>query len=122
MHLQLRDSLPQIITGAAIWTHNTVTVCTHNSVVVCVFKKFETSSRPDRTQVYTVSVKKCAEIVQVLFHSKILTVTEIQAYLHEWHRPVEMWWHTGGEVKGKLVNGVCSQYPSHYLRTLCFQH
>jgi len=22
---------------------------------------------------------------------------------------------TGGEVKGKLANGVCSQYPSHYL-------
>ena len=23
--------------------------------------------------------------------------------------------HTGGEVKGKLANGVGSQYPSHYL-------
>jgi hypothetical protein len=34
-----------------------------------------------------------------------------------------MWWHTvtheGGEVKGKLANGVGSQYPSHYLGTLC---
>jgi hypothetical protein len=26
-------------------------------------------------------------------------------------------WHTGGEVKGKLANGVGSQYSSHYLGT-----
>jgi len=26
-------------------------------------------------------------------------------------------WRTGGEVKGKLANGVCSQYSSHYLGT-----
>jgi hypothetical protein len=31
-------------------------------------------------------------------------------------------WRTGGEVKGKLANGVCSQYPSHYLGTWCIQH
>ena len=28
---------------------------------------------------------------------------------------------TGGEVKGKLANGVGSQYPTHYLGT-CIQH
>jgi len=28
---------------------------------------------------------------------------------------------TGGEVKGKLANGVGSQYPSHYLETWCIQ-
>jgi len=32
------------------------------------------------------------------------------------------WWRTGGEVKGKLANGVCSQYSSHYLGTRCIQH
>ena len=32
------------------------------------------------------------------------------------------WWRTGGEVKGKLTNGVGSQYPSHYLGTWCIQH
>ena len=26
---------------------------------------------------------------------------------------------TGGEVKGKLANGVGNQYPSHYLGTWC---
>ena len=31
------------------------------------------------------------------------------------------WWCTGGEVKGKLANGVGSQYPSHYLGTWCIQ-
>jgi len=31
-------------------------------------------------------------------------------------------WRTGGEVKGKLANGVCSQYSSHYLGTWCIQH
>jgi len=31
-------------------------------------------------------------------------------------------WRTGEEVKGKLANGVCSQYPSHYLGTCCIQH
>jgi len=31
-------------------------------------------------------------------------------------------WRTGWEVKGKLVNGVGSQYPSHYLGTWCIQH
>ena len=31
-------------------------------------------------------------------------------------------WRTGGEVKGKLVNGVGSQYPSHYFGTWCIQH
>ena len=31
-------------------------------------------------------------------------------------------WRTGGEVKGKLMNGVGSQYSSHYLRTWCIQH
>ena len=29
---------------------------------------------------------------------------------------------TGGEVKGKLANGVGSQYPSHYIGTWCIQH
>ena len=29
---------------------------------------------------------------------------------------------TGGEVKGKLANGVGSQYPSQYLRTWCIQN
>jgi len=28
----------------------------------------------------------------------------------------------GGEVKGKLANGVDSQYSSHYLETWCIQH
>jgi hypothetical protein len=32
------------------------------------------------------------------------------------------WWRTGGEVKGKLANGVGSQYSSHYLGTWCIQH
>jgi len=31
-------------------------------------------------------------------------------------------WHTGGEVNGKLANGVDSQYSSHYLGTWCIQH
>jgi hypothetical protein len=31
-------------------------------------------------------------------------------------------WRTGGEVKGKLANGVGGQYPSHYLGTWCIQH
>jgi len=31
-------------------------------------------------------------------------------------------WRTGGEVKGKMANGVGSQYPSHYLGTWCIQH
>jgi len=31
-------------------------------------------------------------------------------------------WRTGGEVKGKLANAERSQYPSHYLGTLCIQH
>ena len=31
-------------------------------------------------------------------------------------------WRPGGEVKGKLVNGVGSQYSSHYLGTWCIQH
>ena len=30
-------------------------------------------------------------------------------------------WRTGGELKGKLANGVGSQYPSHYLGTWCIQ-
>jgi hypothetical protein len=29
---------------------------------------------------------------------------------------------TGGEVKGKLANGVGSQYSSHRLGTWCIQH
>ena len=29
---------------------------------------------------------------------------------------------TGGEVKGKLANGVGGQYPSHSLGTRCIQH
>jgi len=29
---------------------------------------------------------------------------------------------TGEEVKGKLANGVGSQYPSHYLGKGCIQH
>ena len=31
-------------------------------------------------------------------------------------------WRTVGEVKGKLANGVGSQYSSHYLGTWCIQH
>jgi hypothetical protein len=29
-------------------------------------------------------------------------------------------WCTGGELKGKLANGVGSQYPSHYLETIVY--
>ena len=29
---------------------------------------------------------------------------------------------TGGEVKGKMANGVGDQYPSHYLGTWCIQN
>ena len=31
-------------------------------------------------------------------------------------------WRTGGQVKGKLANGVGSQYSSHYLGTWYIQH
>jgi hypothetical protein len=31
-------------------------------------------------------------------------------------------WRTGGEVKGKLANGVDSQYSSRYLGTWCIEH
>ena len=31
-------------------------------------------------------------------------------------------WRMGEEVKGKLANGVGSQYFSHYLRTWCIKH
>jgi hypothetical protein len=31
-------------------------------------------------------------------------------------------WRMGGEVKGKLANGVGNQYSSHYLGTWCIQH
>jgi hypothetical protein len=31
-------------------------------------------------------------------------------------------WRTGGEVNGKLANGVGSQYSSYYLGTWCIQH
>jgi len=31
-------------------------------------------------------------------------------------------WRAEGEMKGKLVNGVGSQYSSHYLGTCCIQH
>ena len=31
-------------------------------------------------------------------------------------------WRTGGEVKGKLANGMSSQYPSHHRRSWCIQH
>jgi hypothetical protein len=31
-------------------------------------------------------------------------------------------WRAEGEVKGKLANGVGSQYPSHYLGTWCIRH
>jgi len=31
----------------------------------------------------------------------------------------DTWRRTGGEVKGKLANGVGTQYPSHYLGTWC---
>jgi hypothetical protein len=31
-------------------------------------------------------------------------------------------WRTGGEVKGKLANGVDSQYSSHYHGIWCMQH
>ena len=31
-------------------------------------------------------------------------------------------WRAGGEVNGKLANGVGSRYPSHYLRTWCIHH
>jgi len=32
------------------------------------------------------------------------------------------WRRTGGEVRGKLANGVGSQYSSQFLGTRCIQH
>ena len=59
----------------------------------------------------------------------VLTVLSSSTSLHIFclSSPAETWWHTvthggGREVKGKLANGVCSQYPSHYLGTWCIQH
>ena len=31
-------------------------------------------------------------------------------------------WRTAGEMKGKMANGVGSQYSSHYVGTCCIQH
>jgi hypothetical protein len=42
----------------------------------------------------------------------------------QYQSSVEMCWHTvtHGKVKGKLANGVGSQYSSHYLGTWSIQH
>jgi len=49
--------------------------------------------------------------------------------LVEKHRVIDSSWSVmahgiarDGEMKGKLANGVGSQYSSHYLRTWCIQH
>jgi hypothetical protein len=51
----------------------------------------------------------------------------INRFIHSFIRRVRLKpdgtrWRTGGEVKGKMANGVGSQYPSHYLGTWCIQH
>jgi hypothetical protein len=52
----------------------------------------------------------------------IVLVLEITMFVRFQLKRNGTWWHTGGEVKGKLANGVGSQYPSHYLGTWCLQH
>jgi len=62
----------------------------------------------------------------VAFHRENRIFGEVDVLLSPWGRPwgsrVQLkcdgtWRCMGGEVKGKLVIGMGSQYPSHYLRT-----
>jgi len=64
-------------------------------------------------------------------HTHTLIVFPLQQWLHESTSLLrcrlqlkcdDTRWRTGREVKGKLANAVCSQYPSHYLGTWCIQH
>jgi len=49
-------------------------------------------------------------------HAKVITRCRVQLKCDG------TWWRTGGEVKGKLANGVGSHYSSHYVVTWCIQH
>ena len=77
-----------------------------------------------RNGVFIVSGKK--------FNGKFNYYVVILTILMKWNYFVPNWhncrvqlkrdgtrWLTGGEVKGKLANGVCNQYNSHYLETWC---
>jgi hypothetical protein len=55
----------------------------------------------------------------------LLSIVSGIAFIHSCCRVrlkcVGTWGRTGGEVEGKLANGVGSQYPSHYIGTWCIQ-
>ena len=72
-------------------------------------------SRPNLVYIYVVSVVTLQAVLPVLFESM---GSRVQLKCDGTRR------HTGGggEVNGKLANGVGSQYPSHYLGTRCIQH
>jgi len=74
--------------------------------------------------------------LNVLPHPHTLQPTDIESLLAMSFMPFSTWSsrcrvqlkcdgtrrRTGGEVKGKLANGLDSQYSSHYLRTWFIQH
>jgi len=47
---------------------------------------------------------------------------QLASGLNDFTLYVDFSWRTGGEVNGKLANGMGSQYPSHNLGTWCIQH
>ena len=63
----------------------------------------------------------CASVLHMLYLRKLSTGRPLPVLQSSWnvmaHGDAR-----GGGVKGKLANGVGSQYPSHYLGTWCIQH
>jgi len=65
-----------------------------------------------RVHIFTVFVLPFVGVAQY----RSTTSTRVQLKCHGTR------WRTGGEVKGKLANGMGSQYSSHDLGTWCIQH
>ena len=82
---------------------------------ICCFNTTQRMYSP----VTTAAIATATWLTQSLIHNKGILQVESSLRGTAQLKCDSTLWHTGGEVKGKLANGVGSKYPSHFLRTWC---
>jgi len=107
----------------------TLTLCNPSSLLSCIIILYTGIEQPeheaDHAQASSVDIHCCTILWWCgakLSSDKFLLIPYPPSIVRVQLKCDGTRWSTGGEVKGKLANGVGSQYSSHYLGTWCIQH
>jgi len=101
-------------------------VCNIYQFQVLAKRLFSSPRRPDRlldhSPLHAIGTRVSSGGKAVGVWNWALTSTEVNNWSCRFQLKCDgTRWRPEEEMKGKLANGVCSQYPSHYLGTWCIQ-